>query len=88
MAQTLKDSGRRGEASKVVMHMLDDSPTPEVGIFVSELWRLRGELALEESASNKAQAEAWLRTAVRIASGQGAKIYLARAEDSLARLVA
>lgn len=88
MAQTLKDSGRGGDASGVVMRMLDESNTPELGIFISELWRLRAELALEESASSKAQAEAWLRTAVRIASGQGAKIYLARAEQALARLVA
>jgi hypothetical protein len=86
MAQTLKDSGRGRDASRVVMRMLDESNTPELGIFISELWRLRAELALEESASSKAQAEAWLRTAVRIASGQGAKIYLARAEEALARL--
>ena len=87
LAEAFKKSGRGKEASKVITLLLDGSNTPEVGIFVSELWRLRGELTLEESASNKAQAEGWLRTAVRIASGQGAKIYLARAEEALARLV-
>jgi class 3 adenylate cyclase len=88
MAEAFRKSGRGKEASKVITRMLAGSNTPEIGVFVSELWRLRGELALEESASNKAQAEDWLRTAVRIASGQGAKIYLARAEQSLARLAA
>lgn len=65
---------------------LDTLVAPEVGVHVSELWRMRGELALADSAAQATLAESCLRTAVRIASGQGATIYQARAESALARL--
>src|SRR6185503_20784796 len=86
LADAYARSNRRAEALKVIARMLDESSTPEVGIFISEVWRLRGELALAETAAHKPQAEQYLRTAVRIASSQAAKIYLSRAEESLARL--
>jgi class 3 adenylate cyclase len=86
LADALKSSGRGADASRVIARMLDESSTPEVGIFVSELWRMRAELALEESAGNASQAKSWLQTAVRIAAGQGATLYQARAEVGLARL--
>ena len=75
------------EALALVTRTLDTLTSPEVGVHVSELWRMRGELVLADSAENVALAEGYLRTAVRIAAGQGATTYLARAETALARLV-
>ena len=72
---------------RCVTRTLDSLVSPEIGVHVSELWRMRGELALADSAANAAPAEACLRTAVRIASEQGAATYLGRAEAALARLV-
>ena len=59
-----------------------------MGIFISELWRIRGELLLRESARNTEPAEQFLRIASRIAGEQGAKIFHLRAATSLARLLA
>ena len=50
--------------------------------------RRRVTVVFTDLAGSTALAESWLRTAVRIASGQGAKLHLARAEKSLATLLA
>lgn len=86
-ADALMRAGRGKEALALVTRIFDTLISPEVGVHVSELWRLRGELALADSAANAALAEGWLRTAVRIASDQGATAYQARAESALARLL-
>ena len=88
MAQTLADANRNQEALTLVTRLLDGSRTPETGVFVSELWRLRGELLVRLSADNCPEAEQHLGTAVRIASEQGAAILHLRAALSLARLLA
>jgi predicted ATPase len=54
---------------------------------VPELYRLRGELLLKQDASNAAQAEQSLRTAIDIARRQKAKSWELRATTSLARLL-
>jgi hypothetical protein len=54
-------------------------------MFMSELWRLRGELVEREDA---ALAEHCLRTALRIATVQHAGLLQARAGVSLARFLA
>lgn len=87
MADALARAGRPRDAMAVVMRVLDTWGTLESGVYVSELWRLRGELALAESAANAESSERFLRTAVRIASEQGAKIFHMRAAISFARLV-
>lgn len=88
MADALARTDRTKDALAVVMRMLDVSGSQEKGIYVSELWRLRGELTLKESASNTELAERFFQTSVRIASEQGAKVYLLRASIALARLLA
>jgi hypothetical protein len=88
MAQTLTDANRNQEALTLVTRLLDSSRTPETGAFVSELWRLRGDVLLRLSADNSPEAEGHLATAVRIASEQGAVAFHLRAAVSLARLLA
>jgi ATP/maltotriose-dependent transcriptional regulator MalT len=88
MAEALADAGRDQEALALAARLLDESTTPEVGAFVSELWRTRGELLLRQSAGNAPQAERLLGTALRIATGQGASVYQLRAGIALARLLA
>lgn len=87
MVEALRRAGRGKEAFALVTRTFNTLISPEVGIHVSELWRLRAELALADSAANATLAEGWLRTAVRIASEQGATVYQARAESALAQLV-
>jgi hypothetical protein len=86
MVEALMQAGRGKEALALVTRIFDTLISPEVGIHVSELWRLRAELALANSARNAALAEGWLHTAVRIASEQGATVYKTRAQSALAQL--
>jgi class 3 adenylate cyclase/ABC-type lipoprotein export system ATPase subunit len=88
MADALASADRNEEALTLVMRLLDGSSTPEVGIFIPELWRIRGELLLRQSASNSPLAESLFGTALRIAEGQGAPIFRLRAGIPLARLLA
>lgn len=88
MVEALAGAGRSQEALALVVRLLDESTTPEVGPFVPELWRLRGELMLRQSAGNAPEAERYLATALRIAAGQGAPVYQLRAGIELARLLA
>jgi len=69
----------------VVTRALDAVKNTERGMFVSELWRLRGELALAISA-DRASAGRFLAKAVQIAADQGAKPFHASASRALARL--
>jgi len=87
IVDALARAGRSRDALAFVTKTLDTLVAPEIGVHVSELWRMRGELTLADSAANAALAESYLRTAVRIASAQGATVYHERAETALARLV-
>jgi predicted ATPase len=55
---------------------------------VPELNRLKGELLLMKNATNVAEAERCLRTAIDVAHQQGARLFELRATVSLARLIA
>jgi class 3 adenylate cyclase/ABC-type lipoprotein export system ATPase subunit len=88
MAETLANAGRNQEALTLVTRLLDGSRTPEIGAFISELWRLRGELLLRQSADKLPEAERHFGTAVRIASEQGATVFHLRAGIALAELLA
>jgi class 3 adenylate cyclase/tetratricopeptide (TPR) repeat protein/ABC-type lipoprotein export system ATPase subunit len=88
MAETLAAANRNQEALTLVTRLLEGSRTPEIGVFVSELWRLRGELLLRQSAGNSPEAERYFGTAVRIAEEQGAVVFLSRAGIALAQLLA
>ena len=85
MAEALMKAGRNQDALSVITRALDAMKNPERGMFVSELWRLRGELALAISA-DRASAQHFLSKAVRIAAEQGAKPFHANASRALARL--
>ena len=86
MADALADAGRNPESLALVTRLLAGSRTPEAGVFVPELWRIRGELALKDSAGDVENAERYFRTAARIAGEQGAKVYELKARTNLARL--
>jgi class 3 adenylate cyclase/ABC-type lipoprotein export system ATPase subunit len=88
IAEALAGVGRNQEALALIARLLDESSTPEAGTFVSELWRIRGELLLRQSAGNAPQVESFLGTALRIATGQGAPVFQLRAGIALARLLA
>jgi class 3 adenylate cyclase/tetratricopeptide (TPR) repeat protein len=88
MAEALADAGRDQEALALIKRLLEETSTPEAGVFISELWRIRGELLLRQSAGNAPQAESYLATALHIATGQGALVYQLRAGIELARVLA
>jgi len=98
MVEALMRGSRAAEALALITRLLGATATPwgqrppdkpvlesEVGMFMSELWRFRGELAERDDA---ALAERSLRTALRIATAQGAALLQARAGLSLARWLA
>jgi hypothetical protein len=87
MAEALAGADRDREALALITRLLDGSSTPETGIFISELWRIRGELLLRQSANNALQAENFLGMALRIATDQGAPVFQLRAGTALARLL-
>jgi hypothetical protein len=76
------------EALALVTRLLEGSSTPEVGVFVPELWRLRAELVLRQSASNLDEAKRFLETSLRMADLQDAPIYRLRAGIALTKLLA
>jgi hypothetical protein len=88
MAEALASADRDQEALAVITRLLDETSTPEVGCFIPELWRIRGEVALRQSANNSPQAEHYFRTALRIADEQGAPVFRLRAGIPLAQLLA
>lgn len=88
MADTLAGANRNKEALALVTRLLEGSRTPEEGVFVPELWRLRGELALRQSAGDAPAAERHLGIAARLAAEQGAVVYRLRAGTQLSRLLA
>jgi hypothetical protein len=88
MADALARANRTPDALALVTRLLDGMRTPEEGVFVPELWRLRGELVLRQSAGDARQAEQHFGTAARIAATQGAVVYQLRAGTLLSRLLA
>jgi class 3 adenylate cyclase/ABC-type lipoprotein export system ATPase subunit len=88
LADALASAERNEEALALVTRLLDKSSTPERGPFVSELWRIRGEMVLRQSASNSQEAERFLGTALRIADTQGANVFRLSAGIPLARMLA
>jgi len=56
-----------------------------MGMFVSELWRIRGEVVARKRGGDTALAERSLQAALRIARGQEATLLQSRAAIALAR---
>jgi class 3 adenylate cyclase len=88
MADTLTSANRNEEALALIARLLNETSAPEASIFVSELWRIRGEALLRQSATNALQAEQYLGTSLRIAKQQGALVFHIRAAITLAQLLA
>ena len=88
MAETYAMLGRPYDGLAVVDAILPQTATSEIGMFVPELWRLKGELTLAVSSSEHAAARAALERAAGMALNQGALLLQLRAETSLARLAA
>jgi class 3 adenylate cyclase len=88
LADALASADRNEEALTIVTGLLEKSSTPERGPFISELWRIRGEMALRQSAANFEEAGRFLRTALRIADEQGANVFRLNAGIPLARMLA
>lgn len=88
MTDTLAGCNRNEEALALVRRLLEGSTTPEVGVFVPELWRLRAKLVLRQSASSLDEAKRYLETSLRMAVLQDAPIYRLRAGIDLTKLLA
>jgi hypothetical protein len=88
MADALASADRDQEALALITQLLDKSSTPERGPFISELWRIRGEIVLRQSANDSQEAERYFGTALRIADKQGANVFRLRAGIPLARMLA
>ncbi|HXQ52885.1 MAG TPA: AAA family ATPase [Stellaceae bacterium] len=86
MAETFAAAGRKREAFDIVAKTLEHAATSEIGFFVPELWRLRGEVTLALSAADRAEAERCLEHAAAMAERQGARLLELRATTSLAQL--
>ena len=85
MADTLARAGRDRDALALIARLLGEMSDPQMGMFVSELWRIRGELIARERGGDTALAEHSLQGALRIARGQEATLLQSRAGISLAR---
>jgi hypothetical protein len=88
MADTLARAGRDRDALALIARLLGEMSDPEMGIYVSELWRIRGELVARERGGDVALAEHSLQGALRIARGQEATLLQSKAGISLARYLA
>jgi hypothetical protein len=88
MADALARCDRDEAALTFVARLLEESRTPEVGVFVPELWRIRGELVIKRSASDLQEGQRYLEKAMRMAQQQNAPIYRLRAGVPLASLLA
>ena len=85
MTDTLARAGRDRDALALIARLLREMSDPEMGIYVSELWRIRGELVARERGGDAALAERFLLGALQIARGQEATLLQSRAGISLAR---
>ena len=85
MAETLARVGRDRDALALIARLLGKMSDPQMGMFVSELWRIRGELIARERGGDMALAEHSLQEALQIARGQEATLLQSRAGIALAR---
>jgi hypothetical protein len=85
MADTLARAGRDRDALALIARVLGNTSDAKMGMFVSELWRIRGELIARERGGDAALAERCLHEASQIAHRQEATLLRARASIALAR---
>jgi predicted ATPase len=81
--------GKQGQIDlslRAIASGLDAVNQHEIFVCESELYRLKGELLLQQSVDNQVEAEACFHQAISIAQHQQAKSWELRAATSLARL--
>jgi predicted ATPase len=86
LGEVLKKSGRISESLNVVTECLTRTLVSGGRYYEAELFRIKGELLLAQSPTNKQQAEACFREGLKIARGKSAKSLELRAAMSLSRL--
>jgi predicted ATPase len=88
LAETCGNNGRAEQGLDLVDKRLTTAEQTGETVSEAELHRLKGELLLITDASNVAEAEHCLRTAINVARRQRARLFELRATVSLARLMA
>jgi tetratricopeptide (TPR) repeat protein len=86
--QSLSAAGRTADALAIITSTLDDGARSQLGLFMPELWRLKGELLLASSGqAARDEAQSCIKRAVEMAERQGALLLQLRAATSLSRLL-
>lgn len=86
LAEAYGKTGQISEGLKLVSEELANAGVTECCCYEAELHRIKGELLLTETATDKNQAEACFQNALEVARGQNAKSLELRAVMSLCRL--
>jgi class 3 adenylate cyclase/predicted ATPase len=86
LVEALGKAGRIGDALGVLDERLADAHDDEDRYFTSELYRLKGQLLLEEGTHHRAETESCFRRALESARAAGATSLALRAAIGLARL--
>ena len=86
LADACRKAGRTEEGLTVLKEALDLVNKTRLRYYEAELYRLQGELLLEQNDVNVAQAESYFQRAIEVARMQSAKSWELRATTSLARL--
>jgi predicted ATPase len=85
LAEVRAKAGRVSDGLALVTEALQRAKDPEIGYYLPEIYRLRGELLLASSPGARDEAERCYHTAIRIARQQGAVSLQLRAAMSIAR---
>jgi predicted ATPase len=86
MAERYGEVGRLKEGLDLLTEALTMMDTMEIRFYAAELYRLKGQLLLQQSSDNETEAESCFLKAISIAQNQSAKSWELRASTSLARL--
>jgi tetratricopeptide (TPR) repeat protein len=81
--EVMLTAGHYDRALALLDRALAANQEPDVGFYLAEIWRLRGECLLTLDRGNKAEARQAFTTARDVARRQGAVIFERRAETSL-----
>jgi predicted ATPase len=86
LAEACERTGQVEEGLHALREALEVMQTSEERMYEAEVYRLKGELLLQQSAAHQEEAEAWYQQALEIARHQQAKSWELRAAMSLSRL--
>jgi predicted ATPase len=86
LAEACERAGQVEEGLRALHEALEVMQTSEERLYEAEVYRLRGELLLQQSTAQQGEAEASLQQALTVARRQQAKSWELRAAMSLSRL--